>query len=102
MSTHGYSQNEIAVWQYPTMTRLACLTGHTSRVVFMVRACVAIVFNLCRTSSHTLLLTQALSPGGETIVTGAGDETIRLWRVFAPVKPVREPASPLRPFHHIR
>ncbi|XVF13236.1 hypothetical protein REPUB_Repub08aG0191200 [Reevesia pubescens] len=59
VSTHGYSQNQIIVWRYPTMSKLATLTGHTYRVLFL-----------------------AISPDGQTIVTGAGDETLRFWNVF--------------------
>nr|POE61462.1 protein fizzy-related 3 [Quercus suber] len=49
VSTHGYSQNQIMVWKYPSMTK--------------------------------------------TIVTGAGDETLRFWNVFPSMKtptPVRD------------
>ncbi|GLJ40960.1 hypothetical protein SUGI_0847770 [Cryptomeria japonica] len=59
VSTHGYSQNQIMVWRYPTMTKLATLTGHTLRVLYL-----------------------AISPDGQTIVTGAGDETLRFWNIF--------------------
>lgn len=59
VSTHGYSQNQITVWSYPSMHKLATLTGHTMRVLYL-----------------------ALSPDGQTIVTGAGDETLRFWNVF--------------------
>ncbi|KAG5061456.1 hypothetical protein GYH30_002319 [Glycine max] len=59
VSTHGYSQNQIIVWKYPTMSKLATLTGHTYRVLYL-----------------------AISPDGQTIVTGAGDETLRFWNVF--------------------
>lgn len=59
VSTHGYSLNQIAVWKYPTMQKVATLTGHTYRVLYL-----------------------ALSPDGSTIVTGAGDETLRFWQVF--------------------
>ncbi|XP_076940749.1 B-type cell cycle switch protein ccs52A-like [Bidens hawaiensis] len=59
VSTHGYSQNQIVVWRYPTMSKLATLTGHTYRVLYL-----------------------AISPDGQTIVTGAGDETLRFWNVF--------------------
>ena len=31
VSTHGYSLNQIIVWRYPTMTKVATLTGHTYR-----------------------------------------------------------------------
>ncbi|KAK9918836.1 hypothetical protein WJX75_007401 [Coccomyxa subellipsoidea] len=59
VSTHGYSQNQIVVWKYSSMTKLATLTGHTLRVLYL-----------------------AVSPDGQTIVTGAGDETLRFWNVL--------------------
>lgn len=59
VSTHGYSQNQIIIWRYPTMSKLATLTGHTMRVLFL-----------------------SISPDGQTIVTGAGDETLRFWSAF--------------------
>lgn len=63
VSTHGYSQNQIVVWRYPSMAKLATLTGHTYRVLYL-----------------------ATSPDGQTIVTGAGDETLRFWSVFPGAK----------------
>jgi cell division cycle 20-like protein 1 (cofactor of APC complex) len=59
VSTHGYSLNQIIVWRYPSMTKVSTLTGHTYRVLYL-----------------------AMSPDGQTIVTGAGDETLRFWNVF--------------------
>ncbi|KAK0635534.1 WD40-repeat-containing domain protein [Bombardia bombarda] len=59
VSTHGYSQNQIVVWKYPSMTQVASLTGHTFRVLYL-----------------------AMSPDGRVVVTGAGDETLRFWNVF--------------------
>ena len=59
VSTHGYSENAICVWKYPSMRKIATLTGHNLRVLYL-----------------------AMSPDGESIVTGAGDETLRFWRVF--------------------
>ncbi len=41
------------------MEKTATLTGHTYRVLYL-----------------------AMSPDGSTIVTGAGDETLRFWNVF--------------------
>ncbi|GKA95220.1 protein FIZZY-related 3 [Tanacetum coccineum] len=63
VSTHGYSQNQIMVWKYPTLSKVATLTGHSMRVLYL-----------------------AMSPDGQTIVTGAGDETLRFWNVFPSVK----------------
>ncbi|GJQ12452.1 hypothetical protein GpartN1_g4243.t1 [Galdieria partita] len=59
VSSHGFSQNQLIVWKYPSMVKMAELTGHTSRVLHM-----------------------SLSPDGQTVVSGAGDETLRFWRVF--------------------
>ncbi|KAI0312191.1 WD40 repeat-like protein [Amylostereum chailletii] len=63
VSTHGFSsttaQNQICIWKYPSLDMVASLTGHTSRVLYL-----------------------AMSPDGETIVTGAGDETLRFWNAF--------------------
>ncbi|ONM34207.1 Fizzy-related protein [Zea mays] len=95
VSTHGYSQNQIMVWKYPSMSKddryiesgvlkttvkvkskqwkpfaVATLTGHTMRVLYL-----------------------ASSPDGQTIVTGAGDETLRFWNIFPSVRtqtPVRD------------
>lgn len=59
VSTHGYSLNQIIVWKYPTMEKIQTLTGHSYRVLYL-----------------------AMSPDGSSIVTGAGDETLRFWNVF--------------------
>ena len=36
VSTHGYSQNQILVWKYPSLVQVAKLTGHTCRVLYLV------------------------------------------------------------------
>lgn len=36
VSTHGYSQNQILVWKYPSLTQVAKLTGHSYRVLYLV------------------------------------------------------------------
>jgi cell division cycle 20-like protein 1 (cofactor of APC complex) len=59
VSTHGYSLNQVIVWRYPSMQKIATLTGHSLRVLYL-----------------------AMSPDGQSIVTGAGDETLRFWNVF--------------------
>ncbi|KAF8646876.1 hypothetical protein HU200_065681 [Digitaria exilis] len=82
VSTHGYSQNQIMVWKYPSMSKVATLTGHTMRVLYL-----------------------ASSPDGQTIVTGAGDETLRFWNIFPSVKtqtPVRDIGLWSFPRSHIR
>eukprot|EP00744_Colponema_vietnamica_P005646 GILI01008248.1.p1 GENE.GILI01008248.1~~GILI01008248.1.p1 ORF type:complete len:598 (-),score=120.08 GILI01008248.1:184-1977(-) len=61
VSSHGYSDNQLTLWRYPTLTRITDLIGHTSRVLHLT-----------------------MSPDGQTVVSAAGDETIRFWRCFAP------------------
>ncbi len=65
VSTHGYSDNAIVVWKYPSMKKVTTLTGHSMRVLYL-----------------------AMSPDGENIVTGAGDETLRFWKVFPPTQTI--------------
>jgi WD40 repeat protein len=60
VSTHGSSTNHIMIWKYPSMTRLATLSSHSSEVHYL-----------------------AVSPDGKTIITGGGDETLHLWNVFS-------------------
>jgi len=60
LSSHGYSQNQLCLWKYPTMTKIAEFTGHTARVLHM-----------------------AQSPDGTTVVSAAADETLRFWKCFA-------------------
>lgn len=40
---------------------------------------------VCSTNTHATFFSpsQAVSPDGEAIVTGAGDETLRFWNVFS-------------------
>jgi cell division cycle 20-like protein 1 (cofactor of APC complex) len=59
VTTHGYSDNLILVWDFEKLEVIATLKGHRDRVNFL-----------------------ATSPDGSKIVTGAGDETIRFWEVF--------------------
>ena len=67
VSTHGYSLNQIIVWKYPSMQKITTLTGHTYRVLYL-----------------------AMSPDGQNIVTGAGDERLRFWNVFPQIKTFNE------------
>ncbi|XP_045482996.1 fizzy-related protein homolog isoform X2 [Harmonia axyridis] len=79
VSTHGYSQNQILVWKYPSLVQVAKLTGHSYRVLYL-----------------------ALSPDGEAIVTGAGDETLRFWNVFSKARSQKETRSVLSLYSGIR
>jgi cell division cycle 20-like protein 1 (cofactor of APC complex) len=58
----GYSENQIVVWNWKNATlvnQLRVLKGHQRRVLYL-----------------------STSPDGKEIVTGAGDETLRIWTLF--------------------
>ncbi|KAH9296034.1 hypothetical protein KI387_039622, partial [Taxus chinensis] len=57
LSSHGFSQNQLTLWKYPSMVKIAELTGHTSRVLHL-----------------------AESPDGYTVASAAGDESLRFWQ----------------------
>lgn len=78
VSTHGFSLNQICIWRLSERRsccsssatasssnrplrpiNYATLTGHTQRVLYL-----------------------AMSPDGSSMVTGAGDETLRFWNCF--------------------
>lgn len=61
ISAHGYANNQLTIWKYPSMVKQCELTGHTARVLQM-----------------------AMSPDGSTVISAAADETLRLWNCFAP------------------
>ena len=62
VSTHGYSQNQVALWRYGgaggpgSLTRLATLTGHSGPVRTLVRC-------------------------GDKVFSGSYDKTVRVWDV---------------------
>ncbi|MBN3293613.1 CDC20 protein, partial [Polypterus senegalus] len=56
---HGYAQNQLAIWKYPSLVKVAELKGHHGRV-----------------------LNLALSPNGSTVASAAADETLRFWKCF--------------------
>lgn len=77
VSTHGYSLNQVVVWKYPSMQKVVTLSGHTMRYFLLHLRC-----ELNGSNCFFRVLYLAMSPDGQTIVTGAGDETLRFWNVF--------------------
>lgn len=69
-SSHGYSENQLILWKYPTMARIKELPGHTARVLNM-----------------------EASPDGTSVVSAAADETLRFWNVFGCPSSHRKPSS---------
>ncbi|CAN4089409.1 unnamed protein product [Withania somnifera] len=79
LSSHGFTQNQLTLWKYPSMVKVAELTGHTSRVLFM-----------------------AQSPDGCTVASAAGDETLRFWNVFGTPEVAKPaPKANPEPFAHL-
>lgn len=69
-SSHGYSENQLILWKYPTMDRIKELPGHTARVLNM-----------------------EMSPDGTSVVSAAADETLRFWNVFGSSSSYRRSGS---------
>lgn len=119
LSSHGFTQNQLTLWKYPSMVKMAELTGHTSRVLFMAQ-----VKNIIRVREsqiiyslqfHTVKMAASdtfsfqngdplQSPDGCTVASAAADETLRFWNVFG-VPEVAAKAAPKaanpEPFPHI-
>ncbi|RLM73609.1 hypothetical protein C2845_PM15G20700 [Panicum miliaceum] len=85
LSSHGFTQNQLTLWKYPSMVKMAELNGHTSRVLFM-----------------------AQSPDGCTVASAAADETLRFWNVFGTPEAAPKAAAKashtgiFNSFNHIR
>lgn len=60
VSTHGYSKNQILLWDavQDELSPGPALCGHTSRVLYL-----------------------SMAPDEQSIATGAGDETLRFWKI---------------------
>lgn len=59
VTAHGFQNNEINIWKFPTMTKICELRGHTHRILGM-----------------------CMSPDKSTVVSLAADETLRFWECF--------------------
>ncbi|KAJ3228706.1 ubiquitin-protein transferase activating protein [Chytriomyces hyalinus] len=59
ISSHGFPDNQLSIWAYPSCKKIVDLEGHDARV-----------------------LHAAMSPDGETVVTGASDENLKFWNAF--------------------
>ncbi|XP_054148444.1 LOW QUALITY PROTEIN: cell division cycle protein 20 homolog [Melozone crissalis] len=59
ISAHGFAQNELIIWNYPRMTKVAELQVHTDRI-----------------------LNLTMSPDGTSVASAAADETVQVWSCF--------------------
>lgn len=79
LSSHGFNDNQLILWKYPSMVKLSELYGHTKRVLYMTQ-----------------------SPDGYTVASAAADETLRLWKVFgSPEKVKRAARTTTEPFPNV-
>ena len=58
ISSQGNNKNQICLWSYPKMNKIAELNGHLNRALYL-----------------------AMSPDGCTMVSGSSDETLRFWNI---------------------
>lgn len=59
VSSHGFPENHLSIWSYPSLTKNVDIVAHDSRV-----------------------LHSALSPDGQTLATCASDENLKFWKIF--------------------
>lgn len=61
VTSHGFADNQLLLWRYPSLSCVAKINAHSSRVLYL-----------------------DLSPDGQTVVSAAsgGDETIKFWNLF--------------------
>ncbi len=59
LTSHGFPNNHLSLWSYPSLNKITDLPGHESRVL------------------HT-----AISPDGQTVASVASDENLKFWKAF--------------------
>lgn len=59
MSSHGFPDNNLSVYSFPSLSKVTDIKAHESRVL------------------HT-----AISPDGQTVATVASDENLKFWKLF--------------------
>lgn len=59
LSSHGFSDNQLILWDYSSMTKIKEFRGHEARVLHL-----------------------AQSPCGTQICSASADETLRFWDIF--------------------
>lgn len=72
VTSHGFAENQLIFWRYPSMTKVAEIAAHDSRILHM-----------------------SVSPDYSTIVTAAADENLKFWKAFDRQENVKpSPSSP--------
>jgi WD40 repeat protein len=61
LSSHGYSQNQLALWKGNDLAPIASFHQHKQRVLYM-----------------------CVSPDGSTVATAAANDSFQIWKMFPP------------------
>ncbi len=78
ISAHGPPDNQLSIWTYPKVQKIANLQG---TLLYCVQCC---LFKIAHALGHTSrVLGLAMSPDGEFVVSAAADESLRVWKCFA-------------------
>nr|KAG5700103.1 hypothetical protein BaRGS_029853 [Batillaria attramentaria] len=85
----GTHKGLVQIWDVSVNKKITTLEGHGARVGQPLQ-CVDTGSQVCNLawSKHSNEL--AMSPDGEAIVTGAGDETLRFWNVFSKTRSTKQ------------
>ncbi|KAJ1548021.1 ubiquitin-protein transferase activating protein [Nowakowskiella sp. JEL0078] len=59
VTSHGFPNNALSVWSYTRLAKIIDLEGHDARVLYTT-----------------------MSPDGQTVASGAGDENLKFWKCF--------------------
>lgn len=109
LSSHGFMQNQLTLWMYPSMVKIAELTGHNQSSFHGSGNKMDLI--LVNVSEYQIFICSNIldqlfwqSPDGRTVATAAGDETLKFWNAFGmpEVKKAAPKAEHPGPFPHIR
>lgn len=74
LTAHGYSRNQLSLWKYPSLIKVADLEGHSGRLIGL-----------------------AQSPDGSMVCSSSADETLRFWQIFSPSSREKRNIDPSAP-----
>jgi cell division cycle protein 20 (cofactor of APC complex) len=68
ITAHGYMDNDLALWKYPSLDKIVSIQAHETRI-----------------------LHSALSPDGTTVATTAANESLKFWELYRKRPLLRSP-----------
>ncbi|KAK1369268.1 Cell division cycle 20.1 cofactor of apc complex [Heracleum sosnowskyi] len=79
LNSHGFPHNQLILWKYPSMVKVAELSDHTSTVLYMSQ-----------------------SPDGRVVASADADETLKFWNVSGTSPVPKAAQEPFANFNYIR